>query len=102
MSRAVCFNEALRCSRARTARSGSSWRSVAAEEDFARHAMAATAANLVDHVLPDVPAVVDKAGEGIPSLALDFKLLFTVACDELYYRLGFEAKRRCFLLPGIR
>ena len=51
------------------------------------------------HVLPDVPAVVDKAAEGIPSLALDFKLLFTVASDELYYRLGFEAKRRCFLLP---
>ena len=51
------------------------------------------------HVLPDVPAVVDRAGEGIPSLALDFKLLFTVLADELYYRLSFEAKRRSFLLP---
>ena len=51
------------------------------------------------HVLPDVPAAVDKAGEGIPSLVLDFKLLFTVPADQLYFHLGFEAKRRCFLLP---
>lgn len=50
-------------------------------------------------VLPEVPPVLDRAGEGIPSLVLDFKLLFTVPSDELYYRLGSEAKRRCFLRP---
>ena len=51
------------------------------------------------HVLPDVPTELDQAGDGIPSLAMDFKRLFSVPTDELYLRLGTQAKRRAFLLP---
>ena len=51
------------------------------------------------HVLEEVPAELDRLRTGIPSLALDFKRVFTVPTDELYHRLGFEAERRCYLIP---
>jgi len=51
------------------------------------------------HVLPEVPAELDRLIQGIPALVLDFKRVFTVPTNELYYRLSSGSQRRCFLLP---
>lgn len=49
------------------------------------------------HILPEVSKELDRLSKGIPALALDFKRVFTIPTDELYYRLRFGAQRRCFL-----
>ena len=51
------------------------------------------------HVLPEVPAELDRLSSGIAPLGLDFKRVFTVPTDELYRRLELDTRRRCFLLP---
>jgi hypothetical protein len=50
------------------------------------------------HLLREVPKELDRLRRGIPALALDFKRVFTIPTEELYYRLGSGAERRCFLL----
>lgn len=39
----------------------------------------------------------DLQGEGMPALAIDFRLYFTIPTDELYYRLTQEIRRRARL-----
>jgi hypothetical protein len=49
------------------------------------------------HVLPQAAPEVDLLGLGFPELALDFKRVFTIRADELYFRLNSEAQRRACL-----
>jgi hypothetical protein len=49
------------------------------------------------HVLPSCPPELDAAATGLPELAIDFKRVFTVASEELYYRLRRDVQRRCVL-----
>lgn len=50
------------------------------------------------HLLAEAPAELDLAGEGLPSLILDFRRFFTIPPKEIYRQctLG-SAKRRCRL-----
>jgi hypothetical protein len=50
------------------------------------------------HVFEAVATDLDASGEGLPALAVDFKRCFTVPTDELYWRVGNGARRRCRLL----
>ena len=49
------------------------------------------------HILHPVPADCDTQGQGFPELAVDFKRVFTVRTEELYFRLATEAQRRSVL-----
>lgn len=49
------------------------------------------------HFLQKVEPAQDALHEGLPELGVDFKRYFTVPADEVYKRIAFEAKRRCFM-----
>ena len=50
------------------------------------------------HFFQEIEPVVDAEGEGLPELGVDFKRLFAIRTDELYWRLDAkEARRRCAL-----
>lgn len=51
-------------------------------------------------VLEEVPAEKDLLGEGVPSLGLDFKRIFTVPTDEIYRRIELNHARRRFHLTS--
>lgn len=46
------------------------------------------------HFFEAVPSYEDAAQEGLPELVVDFKRYFSIATDELYWKLTQEAKRR--------
>ena len=50
------------------------------------------------HFLRGAPEAQDATAEGFPDLAIDFKRVFTVGAEEMYYRLSSEVKRRCRLM----
>ena len=47
--------------------------------------------------LQRIAASEDLQSEGLPALAIDFRLYFTIPTDELYYRLNKEIRRRARL-----
>jgi hypothetical protein len=49
------------------------------------------------HFLQKVAPDADALREGLPELGIDFKRYFSVPTDEVYKRLTFEAKRRCYM-----
>jgi hypothetical protein len=50
------------------------------------------------HFFQSIATEVDAEGEGLPELGVDFKRLFAIRTDELYWRLDArEARRRCAL-----
>lgn len=49
------------------------------------------------HFLQKVPPEADALQQGLPELGIDFKRFFTIPTDEVYKRLTFEARRRCFM-----
>lgn len=49
------------------------------------------------HYLQKVEPNQDLQGHGLPALAIDFKIYFTLPTEELYARLGHGALRRCAL-----
>jgi hypothetical protein len=51
------------------------------------------------HFLQKVAPIDDVQGQGLPEMGIDFKRYFTVAPEEVYYRIEMgESKRRCYLL----
>ncbi len=50
------------------------------------------------HYLAAVPAGTDATGEGLPTLAVDFKKYFTLRGEDLYDQIARDAKRRCVLI----
>ena len=52
------------------------------------------------HVLAQISREADSQAEGFPELVIDFKRVFTVPTDELYYRLTTETRRR-LLVNGL-
>lgn len=49
------------------------------------------------HFLQKVAPDADALREGLPELGIDFKRYFSIPTDEVYKRLEFEARRRCFM-----
>jgi hypothetical protein len=49
------------------------------------------------HVLQRILPAEDAQGEGLPELGIDFKRYFTMPTKEVYFRLGTEIRRRCFM-----
>ncbi len=58
------------------------------------------------HALPEIPARLDREGEGVPDLILDFKRCFTIPTPEMYARLQLRGddgiRRRAWLKPPYR
>ena len=51
------------------------------------------------HILSSISQEEDTLREGLPEMAIDFKRIFAVPTDELYYRLTSGTRRRAFLQP---
>ena len=49
------------------------------------------------HCFSDISPALDAASEGLPALATDFKRVFTVPTNELYFRLQYGTRRRSIL-----
>ena len=55
------------------------------------------------HFLQAIPESLDRAGDGIPELAIEFKRYFTMPSDEVYRRIEVkQAQRHCHLLSPYR
>jgi hypothetical protein len=49
------------------------------------------------HCLPQSGPEIDREGEGLPELVADFKRVFSIPTDELYFRMTLGLKRRAIL-----
>ncbi len=55
------------------------------------------------HFIQAIPKSLDKAGDGLPELGIEFKRYFTLPSDEVYLRIELkQAQRHCHLLSPYR